>query len=253
MTKSIWNKSFFAALGLAALAVTALHTGAFAESASQRAKEKYKDDPTVMLGNLDGLDYRRTLFAPFGQKTLRLEAPQGMCFLDETNYSERQIMNRVREALNEKVQQQLIALFVDCLQMSGADNGVDGRTLDSGFFTWPAKPGEKVPPTLEEYLAQQKPLDAEALKEMMVGYVEMDIDDPPHESAGGVSVGYTGVFESSLQKISTVGVTGITMLQGLPVVLGVSHSSKKPSKAKEELYTLVDKMMIQQVALNNVR
>ncbi|HEX2753574.1 MAG TPA: hypothetical protein VHP34_10820 [Alphaproteobacteria bacterium] len=253
MTKSIWNKSFFAALGLAALAVTALHTGAFAESASQRAKEKYKDDPSVMLGNLDGLDYRRTLFAPFGQKTLRLEAPLGMCFLDETNYTERQLMDRVRDAISDELQQQLVAMFVDCLQLTGAARTANGFVFDSGFFSWPVKPGEKVPPTLQEYLAQQKPMEEEAVKGMLDGYIELDIDDPPRESAGGIAVGYNGIFESSHEKIHTVGVAGVTMLQGLPVILGVTHSAKKLQKDKEELYALVDKMLIQQVALNNVR
>lgn len=253
MTTSIRTKSFFAALGLAALVVTGLCTGAQAESASQRAKEKFQNDPSVMLGNLEGLDYRRTLFAPFGQKTLRLEAPQGMCFLDETNYSERQIMNRVREAISEDLQQQLVAMFVDCLQLSGAARTASGFVFDSGFFSWPEKPGEKVPPTLEEYLALQKPMEEEAVKAMLDGYIELDIDDTPHTSAGGVAVGYNGIFESSYEKIHTVGVAGVTMLQGLPVILGVTHSAKKLEKNKDELYALVDKMLIQQVALNNIR
>ncbi|MFH1159161.1 MAG: hypothetical protein V1721_09845 [Pseudomonadota bacterium] len=35
------------------------------------------------------IDYRQTIFVPVGQKTLMLEAPQGMCFLDQTSSSGR--------------------------------------------------------------------------------------------------------------------------------------------------------------------
>lgn len=253
MTKSIFSKSFIAALGLAALAGVALHGTAAAETASERAINKYKNDPTVILGNVDALDYRRTLFAPFGQKTLRLEAPQGMCFLDETNYSERQLMNRLREAMSEKYQQQAIAFFADCLQMAGAGRGTDSFVLDSGYVGWPVKPGEKVPPTLKEYLETSDLMTDTGLEQNLTGYVEFQADPAPREAEAGITIGYTGAFETSEQTINSIGVAGVTMLQGLPVVIGVSHSGKKLSKDKEELYTLVEKLLLQQSALNNIR
>lgn len=254
MTKSIWTKSFIAALGLAALAATALQNGAFAESMSQKVKDKYRDDPTVIVGNVDALDYRRTLFAPFGQKTVRLEAPLGMCFLDETNYTERQIMNSLREFLDEKTQHELVAAFVDCLQMSAVGQGSqDVRVTDGGVITWPVVPGEKVPSTLQEYLAQRDYTDEENVRSMLIDFIDLQVDETPHQTEGGVSRGYTGTFESSHEKIQTVGVAGITMVQGLPVAINISHSGKKLTRTKDELYGIMEKMLLQQVALNNVR
>lgn len=253
MTKSLFSKSFIAALGLAALALTAWQGNAFAETASQRAQEKYKDDPSIMLGNVEALDYRRTLFAPFGQKTLRLEAPQGMCFLDETNYTERQLMNRVREVMSEKHQQQIIAIFIDCLQMNGATRSSQSNALDSGYFGWPVKPGEKVPPTLKEYLETNDIMKPQEVEESMSNIIDLQIDPTPREGAAGVTVGYTGTYETNDQKVDTVGAAGVTLLQGLPVIIGVSHTGKKLQKDKEQLYALVDKMLLQQDALNNIR
>lgn len=254
MTKSIFSKSFIAALGLAALAVTVWHGGAMAESMSQKVKDKYKDDPTVVVGNVKGLDYRRTLFAPFGQKTLRLEAPQGMCFFDETEYTNRQLMRAVHEVMREKTAHNLVAIFADCLQMSKAaqPNSII-EVSDVGIVTWPIIPGEKVPPTLEEYLAQHDNTLELNFKKAMVDYLELEIDEELRTSEGGVSQGYTGKLEVSHEDIQAIGVAGITMLQGLPVVFNISHTGKKLEKNKDELYTLMDKVLIQQVALNNIR
>jgi len=254
MTKSIRTKPLIAALGVAALAAMALQSGAVAESTSQKVKEKYRNDPSVIVGNVDALDYRRTLFAPFGQKTLRLEAPLGMCFLDETNYTERQIMNSLRELLNEKTQHTLVAAFADCLQMSAVGQGnQDMRVTDGGLITWPVVPGEKVPPTLEEYLAQRDRTDEENMRSMMTDIIDLQVDETPQQNEAGISRGYTGTFESSHEKIKTVGVAGIAMVQGLPVVINLSHSGKQLTRTKDELYGIMDKMLLQQVALNNAR
>jgi hypothetical protein len=254
MTKPIKTKSFIAALGVAALAAVALHNGAAAERMAETVREKYRKDDTVMLGNVDALDYRRTLFAPFGQKTLRLEAPQGMCFLDETNYTERQIMNALRQFLSEKTQHSLVAAFVDCLQMSAVGQGSqDVRLTDGGIFTWPVVPGEKIPATLEEYLAQRDTTDEESVRSMLVDFIDLQVDETPQQSDAGVTRGYTGTFESSNEKIKTVGVAGITLIQGMPVAINISHSGKKLTRTKDDLYALMDKMLQQLVALNNVR
>lgn len=256
MTKSIWNKSFFAALGLAAVAVTAWHGSALAESMSQKIKDKYKNDPTVIVGNVDALDHRRTLFAPFGQKTLMLEVPQGMCFLDESNYTERQIMNRIRDLMHEKTKHTLVAIFTDCLALSSALNQPthSATTLaDAGLVTWPVTPGEKVPPTLAEYMADENNLDKLNIDDMLIDFLELQVDEQPRTTEGGITRGYTGKVESADQTINLVGAAGITMMKGMPVVFTMSHSGKKLEKSKESLQDLLDKMLLQQVALNNLR
>ena len=256
MSKSIWNRSFIAALGLAAVAVTAWHGSALAESYAQKIKDKYKNDPTVIVGNIDALNHRRTLFAPFGQKTLMLEVPQGMCFLDESNYTERQVMNRIRDLMTEKTQHTLVAVFTDCLALSSA-LGQSGNTVtrlsDAGLVTWPVTPGEKVPPTLEEYMADENNISKLNVDDMLIDFLELEMDEQPRTSEGGITRGYTGKVESADQTIDLVGAAGITMMKGMPVVFTMSHSGKKLEKSKEDLQNLLDKMLLQQVALNNVR
>lgn len=254
MTTKIWNKTFFTALGLAALAVTAFHGISYAKSASERAQEKFAHNESVVLGDIRALDYRRTLFAPFGQKTLMLEAPQGMCFLDETDYTARQTMRAVRDMLKEKSKHTLVAIFADCLQISSIGQASEQNPLaDLGVITWPVIPGEKTPGNLQEYLATREAYMENTIKNSVVRYVDLHLDAEPKYTDFGVTQGYTADFELSYQKMKAIGVAGTTLIRGIPVAINISHTGTKLSRSHEELYTIIDKMLEQQVALNAVK
>lgn len=253
MSTKIWSKTFFGALALAALTVTAFHGISYAKSASEKVREKFQSDENVILGDISALDYRRTLFAPFGQKTLVLEAPLGMCFLDETDYTERQAMRAMRDILKDKSKHTLVALFADCLQISSIGQASEQNPLaDLGVITWPVVPGEKVPADLREYLSLHEDYMENNIKNSLVRYVDLHLDAEPKYTDFGITQGYTADFELSYQKMKAIGVAGTTLIRGLPVAINISHTGAKLTRSHEELYTIMDKMLEQQVALNAV-
>lgn len=63
-------------------------------------------------------DYRRTLHASLGQHSLVLEAPAGMCFLDEADYLQGLIAAHLKNTGLRGAQSKLIASFADCMQIA---------------------------------------------------------------------------------------------------------------------------------------
>ena len=87
--------------------------------------------------SLRGPDTRHTLVAGFGQRVLTIEAPAGMCFLDDTDYAERQAMNQLRQSASKSGKQTLVAAFADCEQLASLGPGSDPASLvDMGMILW---------------------------------------------------------------------------------------------------------------------
>lgn len=202
------------------------------------------------------LDWRRTLFAPFGQTTLHLEAPLGMCFLDQTDPTEAGAINLIREELKAKSKQTLVAVFADCMQIAGIGKiSADGESKglgDVGLVTWLNERGERAGMDREAYLDLREGTMQNYTRAGLAGYLNPVIDTDGRRTADGVSLGFTAETEISYQKYKTVGVSGATLLRGFPVDFTMTHTAKKPAKDKEELYDLMDKFLAQQVALNSV-
>jgi hypothetical protein len=61
-------------------------------------------------------DYRRTLFISFGQKSLLLEAPRGMCFLDQSDYLQSGLLSfmQIMASHAHKRDSVPMAIFGDC-------------------------------------------------------------------------------------------------------------------------------------------
>lgn len=199
------------------------------------------------------LDWRRTLFAPFGQITLHFEAPLGMCFLDQTDPIEAGAINVLREELRAKSKQTLIAVFADCLQIAGIGKGAEGNDLgDLGFITWLNEKGEKSPLPREAYLNLREDTMETYTRAGLAGYLRPNIDSVPLRTAHGVSLGFTAESEISYQTFKTVGVSSAALIRQLPVDFMITHTAKKPTKEKQELYDLMEKFLAQQAALNAV-
>jgi hypothetical protein len=199
------------------------------------------------------LDWRRTLFAPFGQTMLHFEAPLGMCFLDQTDPMEAGAINALREELKAKSKQTLIAVFADCMQIAGIGKSVEGNDLgDVGLVTWLNEKGEKSPVDRATYLDYREDTLPNYTRAGLAGYLRPVIDEDVNRTADGVSLAFTAETEISYQVFKTVGITGATLIRQFPIDFLITHTAKKPKKDKEELYKLMDKFLAQQIALNAV-
>lgn len=199
------------------------------------------------------LDWRRTLFAPFGQTMLHFEAPMGMCFLDQTDPVEAGAINVLREELKAKSKQTLVAVFADCMQIAGIGKGAEGNDLgDVGLVTWLNEKGEKATVDRDTYLDYREDTLPNYTRAGLAGYLRPAIDDDVRRSSAGVSLAFTAETEISYQMFKTVGITGATLIRQFPVDFLITHTAKQPKKDKEELYKLMDKFLAQQAALNAV-
>ena len=200
------------------------------------------------------LSTRRTLFAPFGQEMVHLEAPIGMCFLDETDPTEAGALNVLREELKEKSKQTLVAAFADCMQIGAIGKGSTGNDLgDVGLVTWLNEKGEKIPVDAQSYLDAREATLPNYTRAGLAGYLKPQLDEPAHRTEHGVSLGFTAETEIAYQVFKTVGVTSAAVLKGFPIDFMITHTAKKPEKDLDELYKLMDKFLEQQAALNKVK
>lgn len=85
---------FFAAAAITAIVLTA------------GAATARKTDPIFEM--------RRTLYMSFGQHNITLEAPVGMCFLDESQYLEGTMIRHMRKLVKKYSSEQIMAVFADC-------------------------------------------------------------------------------------------------------------------------------------------
>lgn len=199
------------------------------------------------------LDWRRTLFAPFGQIMLHFEAPMGMCFLDQTDPVEAGAINILREELKTKSKQTLVAVFADCMQIAGIGKNTEGNDLgDVGMITWLNEKGEKAPMGRDAYFDLREGTMDTYTRAGLAGYLRPSIDHVPQRSAAGVSLGFTAESEISYQIFKTIGVNSAMLIRQFPVDVMITHTAKKPTKEKKELYDLMEKFMAQQTALNAV-
>jgi hypothetical protein len=134
---------------------------------------------------------RRTLFATVGQRQLVLEAPTGMCFLDESDYLEGQLLRRYRDLASLSGSGTLIATFADCMEISkfqgefqdqlaeqskGGGSGSAAQTPSTlasrGSIFWanPGTGGETIDMSREEYLNVRE----QSFREEMVRGVSSD-------------------------------------------------------------------------------
>ena len=233
-------------------------------------------------------EMRRTLFIPFGQSMTVLEAPLGMCFLDESQYLECQLIKQLRSQNKSSDGGILLAVFADCLEVgklqklaSSEDqgpsyNGEDPNSamlMHQGTISWLTPKDARSKATLAEYLDKQQPTYRDSIHDSMVksyklfgkkADVKLDekitarslqadpsayhFDDRTHRTDSLVSVGYSSQMEMEYTKYATVGVVGTTMIRQFPIQVSITSTAK--DKADKSVGQMTD--LLDKFAAQNV-
>lgn len=176
--KKILSAALVAAL-LPLLAVSA-RAEITVSSAEGPLKKDFSDLPKAAQ---KAIKYRRTLFAPVGQRTLALEAPVGMCFLDASYYEDYILLEDVQRVLDDMDAGQVLGLFAPCLDVSGF--GFGGGTMPVfGVVTWlNPQVGETTPLGLADYLDGQQKEFRDALDDGFGGAPKDNAGAPKDDAA----------------------------------------------------------------------
>jgi hypothetical protein len=195
---------------------------------------------------------RRTLFVEIGQKKLRLEAPKKMCFLDRTSPLQEKIFLLLSTAVEKRHDQVLLGVFMACDGIMSPEDWLNGMP-DAGFVTW-LNPsiGETTPMNRQDYLDMREASFPQYAKSRALG---LALDKAVHRNAYNVSLGVSdeqpavdGIRHKSTNVLST------TILRHIPVEVtlhytGDIYAGKAPLEFPEA-YAAMDKLMAQQISLN---
>jgi hypothetical protein len=119
---------------------------------------KLPDGVKLTKRQLESLKRRRTLFAPAGQKMVTLEAPLGMCFLDQSYFLESVLFEEIQYELDGMGAGQLLGVFAPCVDAYGFGHGnLTGMMGFTGVITWlNPEVGETTPLDLRRYLDKEE-------------------------------------------------------------------------------------------------
>lgn len=198
-------------------------------------------------------DARRSLLAAFGEKRLILEAPVGMCFLDESIITDRVIVDEMRAMIRDGSGQMLIAAFVNCRELAALGK-VAGATINrSGIFVWrhadaPVEAGTAP----DAYAARRAAEMPEQIRAGLSGYVRVTVDEPAAVTPSGAVVTYSSALPVNYQLVPVDGVTGSALVQGVPVDITLTLAAQKPRPPRDALAQDMEKLLAQQLANNAV-
>lgn len=233
-------------------------------------------------------DMRRTLNMSFGQHRIALEAPLGMCFMDESQYMEATLIKQLRTMSQQSGDGLVMAVFADCKEIEkfaqlpelAADTppGVDPPTanLDNrGTINWLAPKLGRAPLSLEEYLDMREPGFRDEVKgsvtksynkfggmqsikmadnvtaSLLMGSPEDYVfDDRANRTGQGLSISYSSEFISEYVKHHQFGAIGTTMLRHFPVQVMISQDGKGRAKDQEQLKAMLAEYLAQIATLN---
>ena len=190
---------------------------------------------------------RRTLFVEVGQEKLRLEAPEKMCFVDRTASPMQEKIYIKVSALAEKLRDQvLMAVFMNCNGFTSPDDWTNGMP-DAGFFTWmnPAI-GPVTTMSRQDYLDMREVSFPQYVKNRET---DSRLDKAVHRNGDNVSLGLTrGGQKGDMEDRSTT-VLSTTTVRNVPIEATLHYAGDMPPSTKE-VYPIMDKLMEQQIALN---
>ena len=231
---------------------------------------------------------RHTLTMPFGQRTMTLEAPLGMCFLDESQYLEGSVIKQLRGSGTSSDGGLLMTMFANCdelekfsqLPQLQADTppGVDPPKAElshEGSISWMSPKLGKAPMTVPEYLDMRAPHFRDEMKDALAKqYKEMGgsssikidnnisaqvmmgspdqyvFDDKARRTDNGLSIGYSVEYDAEYTHHRQVGVIGTTLLRHYPVEISLTSPGSEKNDTKAKLQDLLDKYMAQVSAMN---
>jgi hypothetical protein len=196
-------------------------------------------------------DPRRTLFAVVQQHKLALEAPVGMCFLDQTDPRQAMsyaVLASMAERNNDQV---LLGAFMACDAVN--DPGVWNEGLPGfGLVTW-LNPsiGPRTAMSRQDYLDMRESYFMQYVKARAV---TLTPDKKVHRNGDNVSLGLTGREGDPVLRRSGTVIVSTTTLDHIPVEVTLHYSGggygAAPLPLPAELYPVMDKLMAQQIALN---
>lgn len=194
-------------------------------------------------------DFRRTLVVPVGQIKLLLEAPRGMCFIDQSSARENTLYRDVAEMVTKKSDQVLLAIFSACDSLANLGNSfvVKNPTLNVGTVSW-LNPsiGERTGLSRQDYLDMR-----EASFHQYVGNSAngLHLDTAVHRTDKNVSLGMTGELDIKFEKFKTAAVLTTTSIRQVPIEVMIRYTGDKLTSL-DNIYPLMDKFIAQQIALN---
>ena len=82
-------------------------------------------------------EHRRTSYLAFGQKKIMLEAPLGMCFLDETNEEHAGPLAQIKALMQQQLRGVVMGIFSDCYKLGSIGTSpLAGGPEDIGAVVW---------------------------------------------------------------------------------------------------------------------
>ena len=197
------------------------------------------------------IDSRRTLFVPVGQKTLMLETPPNMCFLDQTSKKEGLIHQTFSNLIQKTGEQVLLAVFADCNSLAnyGGTVSLSEILFNTGVITW-LNPsiGESTSMSRQDYLDMREASFRQYAEKGAVG-LGIRLDDNMHRTGSNVSLGMTGMVKIKSEEKESSSVLATTTIRRIPIEVMLRYTRKNPPSV-ENLYIMMDKFMAQQIALN---
>jgi hypothetical protein len=220
---------------------------------------------------------RRTLFATVGQTTMVFEAPKGMCFMDESRGTEGALLKTMKETARLSGGL-LVAVFADCKELAGigvVEAGDSFVLKRKGTIMW-ANAKTPVPKkmTRAEYIEMRAPNFREdqfndmlraftkhgRMKKRVEGALttatymanpeDYNFDARPRVSDAGVSLAFGVDTEVDYKKLTTVGVTGATLIKHVPLEFEISQSGDRTAQDFDKYYSTMEGFLQQQVRLN---
>jgi len=196
-------------------------------------------------------DYRRTLFVPVGQKTLVLEAPQGMCFLNESRPFEEAMYNGFQGALQKKGGDRiLLAVFAACNGVANltVTSGANDIHLNYGVVTRLNQPAGE---TRQDYLDMRASAFPQYVLNSPAYSPKLRLDKAVHRTEYGVSLAMSGEIETGTESEKQQGVVilAATTIRHMPIEFMFRAAGKK-LPVPEKIYLAMDTFIAQQIALN---
>ena len=165
------------------------------------------------------IDSRRTLFVPVGQKTLMLETPPNMCFLDQTSKKEGLIHQTFSNLIQKTGEQVLLAVFADCNSLAnyGGTVSLSEILFNTGVITW-LNPsiGESTSMSRQDYLDMRE-ASFRQYAEKGAGGLGILLDEHTHRTESNVSLGMTGSVKMQFEEKESSSVLATTTIRHIPI------------------------------------
>jgi hypothetical protein len=197
---------------------------------------------------------RRTLFVKAGTEKLALEAPVGMCFVDRTSPIQEATYDVLSGIVERNGDQSVLGVFMGCDQVGDSSAWENGMPT-FGFVTW-LNPfiGRTIKMSRGDYLDMREAFFHDYAK-MKAGFA-MAADGKVHRNADNVSLHLTGNEGlAGMQRKGAI-VIATTTVKHVPLEFTLHYAAQGdlgqvPPPPASELYALMDKLVAQQIALNN--